>query len=63
MLTIRLVEERIREARLVGTVSGSVHLATGQEATAVGVAQALGPDDALFCTYRGHNYGSLSVCR
>jgi TPP-dependent pyruvate/acetoin dehydrogenase alpha subunit len=33
-----------------------VHLCTGQEATPVGTAAALGPADAVFATYRGHGW-------
>jgi TPP-dependent pyruvate/acetoin dehydrogenase alpha subunit len=31
-----------------------VHLSIGQEAVAVGVCQALRPDDIVFCSYRSH---------
>ena len=33
-----------------------MHLCIGQEAGPVGVCSVLGPDDALFSTYRGHGW-------
>jgi TPP-dependent pyruvate/acetoin dehydrogenase alpha subunit len=53
---MRAFEERVRELRLAGDVVGSVHLGIGQEGVAAGTAGLLGPDDALFATYRGHNW-------
>ncbi|TQS40806.1 thiamine pyrophosphate-dependent dehydrogenase E1 component subunit alpha [Cryptosporangium phraense] len=52
----RLLEEKIRDLRLAGEIQGSVHLSIGQEAGPVGACSVLGPDDALFATYRGHNW-------
>jgi TPP-dependent pyruvate/acetoin dehydrogenase alpha subunit len=60
MLTIRLFEERVRELRLSGDISGSVHLEIGQEAIPVGALLALEPDDAVFATYRGHGWALAS---
>lgn len=57
---IRAFEEKVRDLRVAGDVVGSVHLCIGQEATPVALKQLLGPDDALFVTYRGHGYGLMS---
>ena len=35
-------------------MKGTSHLGIGQEAVAAGFAAALGPEDLVFCTYRGH---------
>lgn len=56
MWRIRALEEKIRELRLAGHIEGSVHLCIGQEAGPVGACSELGPDDALFATYRGHGW-------
>jgi pyruvate dehydrogenase E1 component alpha subunit len=39
-----------------GLVKGTTHLASGQEAVAVGASAALHPDDYVFATYRGHHH-------
>jgi len=56
MLRIRLFEERVRELRLAGDITGSVHLCIGQEAGPVGACSVLAGQDALFATYRGHGW-------
>lgn len=56
MWRLRALEERIREGRLADEIVGSVHLDIGQEAVPVAVAEMLGPDDAVFSTYRGHGW-------
>jgi TPP-dependent pyruvate/acetoin dehydrogenase alpha subunit len=56
MATLRFLEERVAELRGSGEVVGSVHLAIGQEAVAVGACSALGPADAVVATYRGHGW-------
>lgn len=56
MLVIRKFEERVYQLRLTGKIIGSVHLANGQEAVAVGAGAARRPDDPLFATYRGHGW-------
>ena len=58
MWRIRALEEKVREWRVgaEGAVVGSVHLSIGQEAGPVGACTELGPDDALFATYRGHGW-------
>ncbi len=39
-----------------GKIRGFLHLYIGEEAVAVGVMQALGPDDAVVATYREHGH-------
>jgi TPP-dependent pyruvate/acetoin dehydrogenase alpha subunit len=53
---MRAFEEKVRELRLAGDAVGSIHLGIGQEAIPVGAADLIGPDDAVFVTYRGHNW-------
>lgn len=54
MYLIRRVEERIVDIYPSDKIKSPVHLAIGQESVAVGVCQALRPDDVLFGTYRSH---------
>lgn len=56
MAVLRYLEERVRELRVSEEFLGSVHLALGQEAIAVGACAALRPSDALTVTYRGHGW-------
>ncbi|MGK2950541.1 MAG: pyruvate dehydrogenase (acetyl-transferring) E1 component subunit alpha [Acidimicrobiales bacterium] len=56
MLRIRRFEERCVELYSAGTIRGFVHLYIGEEAVAVGVMQALSPDDAVVATYREHGH-------
>ena len=56
MLLIRRFEDRVQSLFLRGEVYGTTHLYSGQEAVAVGFASALGPDDRVACTYRGHGH-------
>ncbi|HEY1276200.1 MAG TPA: thiamine pyrophosphate-dependent dehydrogenase E1 component subunit alpha [Thermoleophilaceae bacterium] len=56
MLLIRRFEEEVERLFLRGEVHGTTHLCIGQEAVAVGVAAALGPDDLVAATYRGHGH-------
>jgi TPP-dependent pyruvate/acetoin dehydrogenase alpha subunit len=51
---IRRVEERVVDIYPSDKIKSPVHLAIGQESVAVGVCQALRPDDVLFGTYRSH---------
>jgi TPP-dependent pyruvate/acetoin dehydrogenase alpha subunit len=54
LLRIRLVEEEIARVYPTDKIKSPVHLSIGQEAVAVGVCEALRPDDVVFGTYRGH---------
>lgn len=55
-LLIRLVEERIIQLYPSDRIQSPVHLSIGQEAVAVGVCDALMPDDLVFATYRSHGF-------
>lgn len=55
MLFIRLFEQRTEELIISGAIPGSVHLAIGQEAVAVGVIQALLNEDYVSGPHRGHH--------
>jgi pyruvate dehydrogenase E1 component alpha subunit len=55
-LLIRLVEERIIGLYPSDKIQSPVHLSIGQEAVAVGVCDALRPDDLVFATYRSHGF-------
>jgi pyruvate dehydrogenase E1 component alpha subunit len=54
MLLIRRFEERCVELYSAAKIRGFVHLYIGEEAVAIGVNQALAPDDAVVATYREH---------
>ena len=54
MYRIRRTEEEIARVYPTDKVKSPVHLAIGQEAVAVGVCEALAPDDIVFGTYRSH---------
>jgi len=56
MLRIRLCEESFVAPILAGEVRCPVHLATGQEAAAVGVCAALEKEDYLFGSHRSHGH-------
>jgi len=56
MLEIRFFEEAIERLFLEGRIMGTAHTCIGQEAVAVGVAAALGPQDAMTTTHRGHGH-------
>jgi pyruvate dehydrogenase E1 component alpha subunit len=56
MLRIRRFEEKCAELYSAGTIRGFLHLYIGEEAVAVGVMQALRPDDAVVATYREHGH-------
>src|SRR4249920_2235630 len=56
MLRIRRFEERCVELYSATKIRGFLHLYNGEEAVAVGVMQALGPDDAVVATYREHGH-------
>jgi TPP-dependent pyruvate/acetoin dehydrogenase alpha subunit len=53
---IRRVEEEIARVYPTDKIKSPVHLSIGQEAVAVGVCEALQPEDVVFGTYRSHAY-------
>ena len=56
MLRIRRFEERAAELYSAMKIRGFLHLYNGEEAVAVGVMQALEPEDAIVATYREHGH-------
>ena len=56
MLRIRRFEEKCAELYNAQKIRGFVHLYDGEEACAVGVMQALEPQDAIVATYRDHGH-------
>jgi pyruvate dehydrogenase E1 component alpha subunit len=60
MLRIRRFEEKAAELYASGHIRGFLHLYIGEEAVAVGVAQALRDDDPVVSTYREHGH---ALCR
>jgi TPP-dependent pyruvate/acetoin dehydrogenase alpha subunit len=56
MIEIREFEEGVRFLFLEGSMPGTIHQCQGQEATAVGVCAALGRDDFITSTFRGHGH-------
>jgi 2-oxoisovalerate dehydrogenase E1 component len=56
MLRIRLFEERAAVLYQQGCIPGFLHLSVGQEAVPVGTCFALGPDDVITSTHRGHGH-------
>jgi len=56
MYLIRRFEERAAQAYTQGKINGFCHLYIGQEAVAVGVSEALRPNDYQISAYRDHGY-------
>jgi len=56
MILIRRFEEKSAELYTQEKIRGFLHLYIGEEANAVGVMQALGPEDAVVATYREHGH-------
>ncbi|MEX1134639.1 MAG: pyruvate dehydrogenase (acetyl-transferring) E1 component subunit alpha [Acidimicrobiia bacterium] len=56
MLRIRRFEERCAQLYQAEKIRGFLHLYIGEEAVAVGVMEALQPDDAVVATYREHGH-------
>jgi pyruvate dehydrogenase E1 component alpha subunit len=56
MLLIRVFEDRVSDLYAQGAFKGTTHLCQGQEAVAVGAAQAAQAGDLMTCTYRGHGH-------
>lgn len=56
MLRIRRLEEKAAELYSATKIRGFLHLYVGEEAVAVGVAEALQPEDSMVATYREHGH-------
>ena len=56
MVAIRLFEERANDLYTRALMPGLAHLYIGEEAVAVGVCEALQPDDYITSTHRGHGH-------
>jgi acetoin:2,6-dichlorophenolindophenol oxidoreductase subunit alpha len=56
MLLIRRFEEKVEERFRAGELPGFLHVAIGQEATAVGVCAALAREDVIASTHRAHGH-------
>ncbi len=56
MCTIRIFEEHVNELYTSAKMPGLAHLYIGQEAVAVGVCQAIQPQDYITSTHRGHGH-------
>jgi pyruvate dehydrogenase E1 component alpha subunit len=56
MLLIRRYEEKAGELYQTTKIRGFLHLYIGEEAVAVGVMEALRPEDAVVATYREHGH-------
>jgi acetoin:2,6-dichlorophenolindophenol oxidoreductase subunit alpha len=54
MRLIRRFEDAVQSLFQQSLVHGTTHLYSGEEAGSVGVCSALGPDDRVAATYRGH---------
>ena len=56
MLEIRAFEDKVYELLGRNVITGASHLYAGQEAVAVGACAALGPNDVITSTHRGHGH-------
>jgi pyruvate dehydrogenase E1 component alpha subunit len=56
MQTIRLFEEQVNDLYTRALMPGLAHLYIGEEAVAVGICEALRPDDFITSTHRGHGH-------
>jgi TPP-dependent pyruvate/acetoin dehydrogenase alpha subunit len=56
LLTVRVTEETLAARYREQEMRTPTHFGTGQEAVAVGVCQALRPDDVVFSHHRCHNH-------
>ena len=54
LMLVREFEQRVTALYLQGKIPGTIHLALGQEACAVGACSALHSDDWITLTHRGH---------
>ncbi len=56
MVLIRYFENKVEELFMQGKIPGTMHLCTGQEATAVGACMVLEEGDKITSTHRGHGH-------
>jgi len=56
MISIRTFEEQVNDLYLRALMPGLAHLYIGEEAVAVGICEALRPDDYITSTHRGHGH-------
>jgi len=56
MLTIRRFDEEVNELYTRALMPGLAHMYLGEEAVAVGICEALRPDDYITSTHRGHGH-------
>ncbi len=56
MIRIRLFEEQCAELYTQQKIRGFLHLYSGEEANAVGIMEALTPEDCIVATYREHGH-------
>jgi len=56
MVMIREFEEQVNELYTRALMPGLAHLYIGEEAVAVGICEALRPDDYITSTHRGHGH-------
>jgi pyruvate dehydrogenase E1 component alpha subunit len=59
MMRIRRFEAKCAELYSAMKIRGFLHLYDGEEAVAVGVLEALTPDDAIVATYREHGHALM----
>ncbi len=56
MLRIRAFEDQANQLYLSAKMPGLTHMYSGQEAVAVGICEALTPEDKITSTHRGHGH-------
>ena len=56
LMTIRRFEEKADQLYQRGKIPCPIHLSVGQEAVAVGVAEAMSEDDLVMPSHRGHGF-------
>src|SRR5205807_8525319 len=56
MVRIRIFEEHVNDLYTRALMPGLAHLYVGEEGVAVGVCEALRPDDYITSTHRGHGH-------
>jgi pyruvate dehydrogenase E1 component alpha subunit/2-oxoisovalerate dehydrogenase E1 component len=59
MIRIRRLEDKCAELYSATKIRGFLHLYDGEEAVAVGVLEALTPEDAIVATYREHGHALI----